>query len=210
MLTASLLAAWSSSPLAQGLDPRCGGKLDNAVGPFDYRKHVMFRSDPNDILRNVESNHFSDKVENLQGGITGSLGEDLNYVLRAFPNHHRALAAVHRLSTKRQSEQIPGLQFTVSCYFERAIALAPDDARVREIYGVHLSKLGKNQAALAQYQAALELGANDANTYYNLGLLYFDAKDYDKSLEYAKKAYAGGFPLRGLREKLQRAGKWRD
>jgi hypothetical protein len=40
--------------------------------------------------------------------------------------------------------------------------------------------------------------------------VYFDLKDYDKSLEHAQIAYAQGFPLPGLKHKLQKAGKWRE
>jgi hypothetical protein len=35
-------------------------------------------------------------------------------------------------------------------------------------------------------------------------------KQFDKSLESAHRAYALGFPLPGLREKLKRAGKWQE
>jgi len=186
------------------------GSLENSVGPFDYRQHVLKAKDREDILYNVEVNHFNENVEFLRKGMTGSLGEDLGYVLRAFPNHHRALLSLYRLSARERSERISGLRYPVPCWYERAIELAPDDAKVRELYAAHLSRSGKNAAALAQYRAALDLGAADSNTYYNLGLLYFEIKEYDTALEYAQKAYAGGFPLPGLKDKLRRVGKWRD
>ena len=98
----------------------------------------------------------------------------------------------------------------MTCWFARAVEFAPDDIRAREIYALHMHRLGMRNAALEQYRTALDLGATDANTYYNLGLLYFEIKDYDSSLQYAQKAYAAGFPLPGLKNKLSGAGKWRD
>lgn len=206
----SAIAQGTAVIQGRGVDTLECGSLENSVGPFDYRQHVLKAKDREDILYNVEVNHFNENVEFLRKGMTGSLGEDLGYVLRAFPNHHRALLSLYRLSARERSERISGLRYPVPCWYERAIELAPDDAKVRELYAAYLSRSGKNAAALAQYRAALDLGAADSNTYYNLGLLYFEIKEYDTALEYAQKAYAGGFPLPGLKDKLRRVGKWRD
>lgn len=40
------------------------------------------------------------------------------------------------------------------------------------------------------------------------GLAYFDVGDYAQSMEHAKKAYALGVNLPGLKSKLVKAGKW--
>jgi tetratricopeptide (TPR) repeat protein len=198
------------SAQSRALDTLSCGSLDNPVGPFDYRKHVASAKNKEDILWNIETNHFNEGVESLRGGMTGNLGSELSYVLRAFPNHHRALLALYRLAARSRSETIAGLRFPVTCWFARAVDFAPDDERARELYALHLYRRGMRTAALDQYRAALDLGANDANTFYNLGLLYFDMKQYDKALEFARKAYAAGFQLPGLREKLSRAGQWRE
>ena len=55
-----------------------------------------------------------------------------------------------------------------------------------------------------------KLMPGDANVAYNLGLIYVDLKDYENAREYAKRAYDGGFPLPGLRQKLVQAGQWRE
>ena len=52
------------------------------------------------------------------------------------------------------------------------------------------------------------LSPEDYNTHYNLGLLYFDKKNFAKSKEHAKIAYDQGFPLPGLKNKLTKAGQW--
>src|ERR1700682_1722293 len=43
-----------------------------------------------------------------------------------------------------------------------------------------------------------------------LGLAYFDLRDYDNALDRARSAYRLGFPLPGLRNKLQEVGKWQN
>ena len=182
------------------------GSLENSVGPFDYRKHRHGSA----ILDNVEHNHFGSDVENLVRGQSSYLAGDLEYVLRAFPNHHRALLAVSRLSQKRKAERLQGLRWPATCMFVRAIEFAPDDAVVHSMYSVHLSNRGNRREAIAEIEAAIKLGANDANTLYNAGLVYFDVGDYDKALSYAKKAYQAGYPLPGLRNKLQAVGRWSE
>jgi tetratricopeptide (TPR) repeat protein len=183
------------------------------LGPCDYR--VPTDQCPNnrgvpDLLRNVERNHFAPQVEQLEAGMGASLEQEIEYVLNVFPNHPGALASMARLAHRRHSERLGKMHLTATCWFVRAIAFTPDDARVHAIYGVHLSNFGRTRQALDQLLEAEKLGARDGNTMYNIGLLYFDQGAFERSLEYAKKAYAAGFPLPGLREKLQKAGKWHD
>jgi hypothetical protein len=65
-------------------------------------------------------------------------------------------------------------------------------------------------ASVEKLDAALALGVPSPNTDYNIGLTYFDVGEFDKALVSAHRAYGGGFPLPGLRNKLKRAGKWKD
>ena len=181
------------------------GSLGNAYGPFDYRTAGK------DKLKLVESHHFNATVESLKAGQTGTRpGGDIDYTLRALPNHHRALAAMSRLAFVEKKEKPAGSSYTVACWFQRAAAFTPDDGTVRMLHGMHLFRHRKLQDALEQLQEAETLQLEDANLYYNLGLVHFEVKDYDKSLAYAKRAYAAGFPLPGLKEKLHKAGQWRD
>ena len=62
---------------------------------------------------------------------------------------------------------------------------------------------------MEQLNKAEELTPRDANVQYNLGLVYFELKDYENSLKHAKIAYDLGFPLKGLREKLESVHEWR-
>ena len=66
--------------------------------------------------------------------------------------------------------------------------------------------LGLQSEAMRELEQAAKLLPDNAEVNYNLGLIYFDRKDYQTSQSYAKRAYAGGFPLPGLRRKLAAAG----
>jgi tetratricopeptide (TPR) repeat protein len=178
------------------------GDLTNGYGPYDYRSDK-------DKLKVVNDYHFSPDVEFLRAGQSGHIGNDLDYVLRAFPNHHRALRSLDLLGRKSKTENPGGTHWSVECYFDRAIRFRKDDAMVRMLYGIYLVSRTRKNEGIAQLRAAETLGASGANFHYNLGLAYFELGQHDAALQHAKKAYDLGFPLPGLRDKLKRAGKWR-
>lgn len=186
------------------------GELRNVMqyGPYDYR------TVSEDKKQLVETAHFLPFVESLQRGLTTNhVGGDIDYTLRAFPNHPRALLAMMKLGFKLKTSKPPGAHFTVECYFDRAIRFTPDDPAVHTFYGLYLVKRGDRQAAARELDTAregLQTSGGDQNLNYNLGLAYFDLADYEKALQQAKLAYSLGFPLPGLREKLKRAGKWEE
>jgi Flp pilus assembly protein TadD len=209
---AALLAAiaWAALPpvaLAQDV-PGCG-TLVNAYGPFDYTNPVDVR----DKLPIVETYHFDRGVDALRGHAqsgANNLGGDLDYTLRAFPNHHRALDAMGRYQLRTKQAPPPGARFTAECYFERALTFAPGDGVAMMVYGIYLARKGDTDAALARYEEALKLMPDSSELHYNLGLLYANLGRYDEALAEAHAAYGRGFPLLGLRNKLVRAGAWRD
>ena len=158
----------------------------------------------------VEQYHFSRDVETLKQGMTGSLGGDISYTLEHFPNHHRALAAMAKLGLRDKRGQPVGARYTVSCYFERAIAYAPHDTTARMVFGNYLLATRQDAAALEQLQEAARREPQHATLQYNLGLLYVKRKDYAQAREHAAKAYALGFPLQGLKNQLKKAGQWQE
>jgi len=199
-----LLLLWclSRPALAQG-ESACGD-FRGGYGPFDYRTASLKDKEI------VERHHFTPDVENLRRGESGPLGGDLSYTLRAFPNHPRALLSMMKLGEKAKTERPRGAAYTVECFFERGTRFTPDDGTVRLLYGIYLSKKGRKQEAIKQLEAAQELAGQNANIHYNLGLAYFDLKDYALAREYAKRAYELGFPLEGLKKKLQQVRQWQD
>jgi len=183
-------------------DFSCGG-LNNAYGPFDYRTDK-------DKLGVVEAFHFTPEVAGLIKGKSGSLGGDLDYTLRAFPNHTRALMAMVQLGSREKSARVSGAHYSVECYFQRAVRFRGDDGMVKMIYANYLVRIGRGKEALKQLEDAESLNDDDTSLNYNMGLVHFELKNFDKALFYAHRAYTAGFPLPGLRDKLKRAGKWRD
>ena len=174
--------------------------------PLDY-------NDPENkghILYLVEMAHFTPAVETLQHGNTSSIGGDLAYVLNAYPNHPRALNAMARLTEIEHTQQPNSARYSIACYFHRAMDFAPTDPTPPMLYAIYLANHDKDQEALQNYQLSEKIDPDNPNLQYNMGLLYFKMKEYDKSLDYAHKAYDGGFPLPGLRQKLQKAGVWKN
>lgn len=196
-----LVIGYSSTVLAQ--DQRLGcGLLDNAYGPYDYTNPVHRR----DNLPIVEHFHFTPSVESLRAGRSDTVAGDLDYTLRAFPNHHRALFSVARLQL--QEKRANPLYYTADCYFDRAMRMAPEDGKVRMIYGIYLARKGDREAALVRYREALTLMPDSPEVNYNVGLLYADMKQLELAKQHAIKAYQAGYPLPGLRNRLVRAGVW--
>jgi tetratricopeptide (TPR) repeat protein len=194
--------------VAQGLEvPGCGN-LANAYGPFDYTNASNVR----EKLPVVETYHFDKGVEALKGqeGSGASLGADLDYTLRAFPNHHRALDAIGRYQLQLKQAPVPGAHYSAECYFERAMTFAPQDGVARMVYGIYLTRKGDRDGALKRYLEAKALMPESTELAYNLGLLYTSLQRYDDAVEEAQRAYAGGFPLMGLKNKLLRLGVWRE
>lgn len=178
-------------------------KQPGGHGPHDYRV-------AKDKLPIVEKYHFDVGVETLTKKMTGPFGGDIGYTLGAFPNHHRALMAMVNLGLKEKSAQPLGAKYTVDCFLIRAETYQPSDGMVKVIYGLYHLKHGRPGDAVKKLEEARKIAGDDANVHYNLGLAYADLKKYDKALESAHIAYAKGFPLPGLKNRLRRAGVWRD
>lgn len=181
------------------------GSLQNHYGPYDFRTDKQ-------KLPIVDSAHFTPAVEALVRGSTSSSGPggDLNYTLTAFPNHHRALMSVMNYGEKVKPLKPKDLPMSVECYFERALRFRPDDTVARMIYATFLAKNKRDSEAGKQLETVSTAAGDNAFTAYNIGLIYFDMKDYDRALAQAHKAYGLGFSAPNLRDQLKSVGKWRD
>jgi tetratricopeptide (TPR) repeat protein len=199
---AAALAASAASAVAQSAPPPCGS-LDNAYGPYDYRTD-------RDKLQIVEVAHFTPPVEALLRGERGHLSQDLDYTLRASPNHHRALASMTRLAERQKVDKVSGAGWDVDCYYIRALRFRGNDTTVRMLYATYLHKKGRSEEALTQLNVARDFAADNPFTHYNLGLVYLDLGAHEQALASAHKAMALGFPRTELRDKLAAAGKWAE
>lgn len=200
------------SALAQVSTSGCGD-LANAYGPFEYRRdrhHTADSTPYQSKLNLVEGAHFTAAVEALISGVTGPLGAELDYTLRVFPNHHRALLAVMKYGLKSKSAQPPTLLRPVECYFERALRFAPDDTTARMLYATFLINGKRKQEALTQLERARFDAGDNAFTHYNIGLVFLDADEPAQALAQAHRAMSLGFTRADLKDKLVALGRWRD
>jgi tetratricopeptide (TPR) repeat protein len=196
-----LLLAAACAASAQTALPACG-----AIGPTrgDYIGNRQ-------QLPIVERGHFTPQVEQLIRGESGvNIGGDIHYTLKSFPNHHRALAAMMRLAEAQKTPQPRGAEYTVECYFDRALRFRPDDVVARMLYAQFLIRGKRDTDAAAQLERTLVDAQDDPLTHHNVGLLYFDLKRYDKALSHAHRALALGSARDELRTRLQGVGQWRE
>jgi len=195
-----------------GVLPYSCGDFKVGYGPYDYTNYDHYTTK----LELVESAHFTRDVEALIEGKSSFLIADLDYTLRHFPNHHRALASVSKYefqvegAAKRLEDHI-----SIDCYFQNAILFKPSDGVVRLIYGTYLHRKGMVERrkellerAKIQYNIALEMMPESAEVHYNVGLFYFDIDKLNLALTHGHKAYELGFPLQGLKDKLIKRGVW--
>lgn len=200
----SLLFSLSCAAPAARAAGDCGPLLHHDQGG-DYTN-----ADDRQGLAVVEKFHFTPDVERLVRGASDTLGGDIGYTLEHFPNHHRALAAMARLALRDRTSRPQGARYSVECYFDRALRQKPDDARVHALFGGYLLALNQVDDALEQLRSAAQLEPDNATAHYNLGLLYLRKKDYARARASAQQAYALGFPLPGLKNKLAAAGQWQE
>lgn len=173
--------------------------------PSDYRDRdstAAMRWSIQDIYRN----HLYPAVERMRHGeYSEPVMADLNFLLRHWPNHLPALEALIQYAAgggKPYGFEAP------YCYFLRASEFAPQDIGVALLEGYYFWQKGDTERAIEAYKAALRIDPNSLDAHYNLGLLYFRAGDYGKAVANARLAYAGGYPLPGLKSMLQRSGHW--
>lgn len=197
VIVASCLISWSANAACDltTTDNTFGGGLDYLDGSEDVRARISL----------VERHHFTSDVESIRRGSTGPLPKDLEYTLRHIPNHYRALASYARWE-QREPRQARTRPRSAECYFQRAIAFRPQDPQLHMLLAVLYHRMKRSEEARAEYQRAEDMGLGSAELFYNRGLLEFDVGRLELSREYAIRAYGLGFPLPGLKDKLNSKG----
>lgn len=131
--------------------------------------------------------------------------DEFNFFLQRTPEQHPLYAeALVRICMARGKQGQPEAGLA-EC--DRAIAVQPGNSMG---YSAKATVL-RRQKKLAEARAVLEEGnrateGNSAEVHYFLGLTCADLGDYTCAVEHARLAYALGYPLPGLRSKLQAAG----
>ena len=160
------------------------------------------------LLKTVEAYHLNQGIQKMSIRHYEPAFEDFDFILRYYPNHPRALGLMGELCLSM------GRKDAADGYFRHAIATFPNNPRAARAityreYGKFLYRSGETGAALRNLTQSVELDPDTSETQYYLGLAQFAAKDYAKANERAQIAYAKGFPLTELRDKLMAAGAWK-
>lgn len=184
-------------------------------GAYDYR------TAPEREIHAVEGAHF--KPEHQRNAMrgewkarNGTTWGNLDYTLRALPNHPRALymMGLLEINLKRVNEAawrrltLTEKYVPFTCYFERAARFTPDDAGVPNALGILLHRSGKPEEAVKSFQRAVELAPDAPEAHYNLGLSQFALGQYEQSAASARRAYELGYQKQDLKVKLKRKGHW--
>jgi hypothetical protein len=225
---ASVADSTADSKFVYGASNDGGDNVDGQFGPYDY-----YRPPKPAAIALVERPHLGFVVaDQLRKKEYCGYQSNLNYTLRAFPNHPKALVmmaeylASHSPCPAQQEptsvassvwaiENNNWQERNMDFYFQTALNFMTEDTRVipkhaetHVLYGDWLRKNGRADEAMKQYEAARALEPGYANMYYGLGMLYLDQKNIHKATENAKKAYALGKPPNDLKDRLVAAGAW--
>lgn len=199
----AIAVLWTPTAYGQGSGEDFFNTQPHPLDYYKYRYHPTYAR-AEQLLRTVEYHHQRLGVEKIRAGNYQSAFHEFVYVLGPFPNHPEALRGLDEVCRRVKA---PGCD--MESRFEKAIAVNPEAAGTYVIQGIHLSRSGKHSAGIESYKRAIALQPDSSVAHYNLGLAYVETKDYARANEHAQKAYALGFPLPGLREKLKRAGQWK-
>lgn len=180
---------------------------DQSQSLNDYRTHDR-TAELRWAIADIKRNHLDPAMNNMRRGIYArGVIVDLAFMLNHWPNHYQALQALIKYDLGGgKSYDFPSTE----CWLGRAREFSGDDPNLSLIEGYYYWKKGATGRALDSYQEALRLNPSSAEAHYNLGLLYFQMSQYEKSNEHAQAAYTDGYPLPGLREKLEKSGHWEE
>jgi len=187
----TLLAADLSCPNPSG---STNGGSSGQFGPYDYRDPSA-RTGPSNPLHLVEMAHFTAEIAT---GSTYNLAGGLNYTLRVFPNHHRALQSLADLGIRERKSNVDGLPYTIPCLFFRAKNYAPTDGMVNAVFAYYLANMNQKDMALTEVEQAIKKAGNNPRIYYDIGLAYYYIGDYNKAMESSEIAKKLGSSAVGL------------
>lgn len=206
---AAARAYGSTDPRFDRTDQSCGPPPPGhpVKGRRDYRLMSSNASDLRD-LRYQEFFHIEPARKQLRSGhLKQDVMNNLHFVLHKVPNDHRALALL--IQWDKAGGRDPDYASPV-CYLAWARQFTPDDPMVWMYGGYYFYNKKAMDRARQWWEQALVLAPDNADVHYNLGLLMFAEGRYQEARTHAQAAYAGGYPLPGLREKLQKVGQWQQ
>ncbi|HEX9812409.1 MAG TPA: tetratricopeptide repeat protein [Burkholderiales bacterium] len=204
-------------------------------GPYNYY------NPPKGALQLVESAHMRTVIagDRHRGNWCAYYG-NLDYTLRAFPNHPEALVLMAeyldvrspcsnnnaRSSSKGKSplelaaaiEAGAWHERTADYYFKKGIRYKPKDApnsvvnypETHVLYGKYLYTHKRSEDALTQFKDAIKLEPRSAEAHYYLGLILFEKNDTEAAKRHIQTGYKISQPPVELKQKLINIGQWRE
>lgn len=182
---------------------------DSPIGHFDYTNaaHKVKH------LEIVEKHHFTKEIRLLIKGKSSSIPAEIDYTLRAWPNHHKALNSLMYYRFINQYDIVkgnkPNLISPLECYFQRAINFSSKDATSSLLYAIFLKKIKKFNEADKYYQRAIAIRPDELLIRYNYGLFLFKIKKYEQAMSQARVIYRNEFSQMKLKQKLVASGHWK-
>jgi tetratricopeptide (TPR) repeat protein len=166
----------------------------NVKDQRDLRYHEYFHIDP---ARKAIS----------RGKLDWDVMNNLHFVLHKVPNDERALGLLMQWDKAGGRDK---RYASPACYVVWAREFVPDDPKVLMYGGYYFYQHKDLDRARQWWEDALVQDPKNADVHYNLGLLLFEQGRYAEARAHARTAYEAGYPLPGLRNKLQAAGQWHD
>jgi tetratricopeptide (TPR) repeat protein len=173
-------------------------------GGYDY---YAPRTDNADITRltNVEGYHVAPGQAQAARGNYYYAQQEFEFILNYYPNHPKALGLLSDLCAKYTD---PRCSTAAEARFQAAISRNPEIGQTYLLYGIHLHRKRQLEQAVKAYRRAIELAPSSVSAHYNLGLAYVDLKQYDLANQHAQRSYQLGAYTPGLRNRLEKVGKW--
>jgi tetratricopeptide (TPR) repeat protein len=180
------------------------GAFAQGGGGYDY---YAPRTDSAEVTRlnNVEGYHLAPGQTKMARREYYYAQQEFEFILHYYPNHPKGLALLSELCQKYGDKRCDA---AADARFDQAIKLNPQIGQTYLLYGIHLHRKRQLDEAVKAYRRAVELAPSSVSAHYNLGLAYVDLKQYDLANQHAQKSYQLGAYTPGLRNKLEKVGKW--
>lgn len=205
LLCVDVLGAEAAKQKAANIDDTevCNTGVIPGIHINDYRTRAAGTQSTWDA-GDVKRNHLDPAMAAMrQGNYSRGVKADLSFVMSSWPNYYPVLEALITYDLGGgKTYDFPSTR----CFLERARTIFPDDVKVRLLEGYYFWKKNDKERAISSYEDALTLDPDASDAHYNLGLVYLEMKQYDKAREHAQAAYAAGYPLTGLKNRLAKAG----
>lgn len=157
------------------------------------------------LLMLNEQHHLDKAIKNAQSGKIHRYQyaiHDFQYILYRWPNHPKALVGATDVLLKL--DRIGDIENM----YDKAIKASSDTPETYVLFANYLYKTKDYNKAKENYLRATQLNPNYAEAHYNLGITYLAQKKEQQAVKSAKMAYQLGYPLPGLRIRLEKLNLW--